>query len=72
MKKILLTLVVTLFSMNSLFAQDIAKKADGIYNGKLWINLMAPVDDDTDFTEGQEIKVFANNDNTVTFALYNF
>ena len=72
MKKILLTLVVTLFSMNSLFAQDIAKKADGIYNGKLWISLMAPVDDDTDFTEGQEIKVFANNDNTVTFALYNF
>ena len=72
MKKILLTLVVTLFSMNSLFAQDIAKKADGIYNGKLWISLMAPIDDDTDFTEGQEIKVFANNDNTVTFALYNF
>ena len=72
MKKILLTLVVTLFSMNSLFAQDIAKKADGIYNGKLWISLMASVDDDTDFTEGQEIKVFANNDNTVTFALYNF
>ena len=72
MKKILLTLVVTLFSVNSLFAQDIAKKADGVYNGKLWISLMAPVDDDTDFTEGQEIKVFANNDNTVTFALYNF
>ena len=72
MKKILLTLVVTLFSMNSLFAQDIAKKADGIYNGKLWISLMAPVDDDTDFTDGQEIKVFANNDNSVTFALYNF
>lgn len=72
MKKILLTLVVTLFSMNSLFAQDIAKKADGIYNGKLWISLMAPVDEDTDFTEGQEIKVFANDDNTVTFALYNF
>ena len=56
MKKILLTLGVTLLSMNSLFAQDIAKKADGIYNGKLWISLMAPVDDDTDFTEGQEIK----------------
>ena len=72
MKKILLTLVVTLFSMNSLFAQDIAKKADGIYNGKLWISLMAPIDDDTDFTEGQEIKVFPNEDNTVTFALYNF
>lgn len=72
MKKILLTLVVTLFSVNSMFAQDIAKKADGIYNGKLWISLMAPIDDDTDFTEGQEIKVFANNDNTVTFALYNF
>ena len=72
MKIILLTLVVTLFSMNSLFAQDIAKKADGIYNGKLWISLMAPVDEDTDFTEGQEIKVFAYNDNTVTFALYNF
>ena len=33
MKKILLTLVVTLFSVNSIFAQDIAKKADGIYNG---------------------------------------
>lgn len=72
MKKILLTLVVTLFSVNSMFAQDIAKKADGIYNGKLWISLMAPVDEDTDFTEGQEIKVFPNEDNTVTFALYNF
>ena len=72
MKKILLTLVVTLFSMNSLFAQDIAKKADGIYNGKLWISLMAPVDDETEATDGQEIKVFANNDNSVTFALYNF
>ena len=72
MKKILLTLVVTLFSVNSMFSQEIAKKADGIYNGKLWISLMAPVDEDTDFTEGQEIKVFANNDNTVTFALYNF
>ena len=72
MKKILLTLVVTLFSVNSLFAQDIAKKADGIYNGKLWISLMAPVDDETEATDGQEIKVFANNDNSVTFALYNF
>lgn len=72
MKKILLTLVVTLFSMNSLFAQDIAKKADGIYNGKLWINLMSPIDDETEATDGQEIKVFANNDNSVTFALYNF
>ena len=72
MKKILLTLVVTLFSMNSLFAQDIAKKADGIYNGKLWISLMSPIDDETEATDGQEIKVFANNDNSVTFALYNF
>lgn len=72
MKKILLTLVVTLFSVNSMFAQDVAKKADGIYNGNLWISLMAPIDDDTDFTEGQEIKVFPNEDNTVTFALYNF
>lgn len=72
MKKILLTLVVTLFSVNSMFAQDVAKKADGVYNGKLWISLMAPIDDDTDFTEGQEIKVFPNEDNTVTFALYNF
>ena len=72
MKKILLTLVVTLFSVNSMFSQEIAKKADGIYNGKLWISLMAPVDEDTDFTDGQEIKVFANNDNSVTFALYNF
>ena len=72
MKKILLTLVVTLFSMNSLFAQDIAKKADGVYNGKLWISLMSPIDDETEATDGQEIKVFANNDNSVTFALYNF
>ena len=72
MKKILLTLVVTLFSVNSIFAQDIAKKADGIYNGKLWISLMAPIDDETEFTDGQEIKVFPNEDNTVTFALYNF
>ncbi len=72
MKKILLTLVVTLFSVNSMFAQDVAKKADGIYNGKLWISLMAPIDDETEFTDGQEIKVFPNEDNTVTFALYNF
>ena len=72
MKKILLTLVVTLYSVNSMFAQDVAKKADGIYNGKLWISLMAPVDDETEATDGQEIKVFANNDNSVTFALYNF
>lgn len=72
MKKILLTLVVTLFSMNSLFAQDIAKKADGIYNGKLWINLMSPIDDESEPVEGQEIKIFPNGENTVTFALYNF
>ena len=72
MKKILLTLVVTLFSVNSMFAQDVAKKADGVYNGKLWISLMAPIDDETEFTDGQEIKVFPNEDNTVTFALYNF
>ena len=72
MKKILLTLVVTLFSMNSLFAQDIAKKADGIYNGKLWINLMSPIDDESEPVEGQEIKIFPDGENTVTFALYNF
>ena len=72
MKKILLTLVVTLFSMNSLFAQDIAKKADGVYNGKLWINLMSPIDDESEPVEGQEIKIFPNGENTVTFALYNF
>lgn len=72
MKKILLTLVVTLFSMNSLFAQDIAKKADGIYNGKLWISLMSPIDDESEPVEGQEIKIFPDGENTVTFALYNF
>lgn len=72
MKKFLLTLVVTLFSMNSLFAQDIAKKADGIYNGKLWINLMSPIDDESEPVEGQEIKIFPDGENTVTFALYNF
>ena len=72
MKKILLTLVVTLFSMNSLFAQDIAKKADGIYNGKLWINLMSPIDDESEPVEEQEIKIFPDGENTVTFALYNF
>ena len=72
MKKILLTLVVTLFSVNSIFAQDIAKKADGIYNGKLWISLMEEIDDETEALEEQEIKVFPNEDNTVTFALYNF
>ena len=72
MKKILLTLVVTLFSMNSLFAQDIANKADGIYNGKLWIKLMSPIDDESEPVEGQEIKIFPNGENTVTFALYNF
>ena len=72
MKKILLTLVVTLFSMNSLFAQDIAKKADGIYNGKLWISLMNPIDDESEPVEGQEIKIFPDGENTVTFALYNF
>ena len=60
MKKILLTLVVTLFSMNSLFAQDIVKKADGIYNGKLWINLMSPIDDESEPVEGQEIKIFTD------------
>ena len=72
MKKILLTLVVTLFSVNSIFAQDIAKKADGIYNGKLWINLMSPIDDESEPVEGQEIKIFPDGENTVTFALYNF
>ena len=72
MKKILLTLVVTLFSVNSLFAQDIAKKADGVYNGKLWINLMSPIDDESEPVEGQEIKIFPDGENTVTFALYNF
>lgn len=72
MKKILLTLVVTLFSVNSIFAQDVAKKADGIYNGKLWINLMTPIDDESEPVEGQEIKIFPDGENTVTFALYNF
>lgn len=72
MKKILLTLVVTLFSVNSMFAQDVAKKADGVYNGKLWINLMNPIDDESEPVEGQEIKIFPDGENTVTFALYNF
>ena len=72
MKKFLLTLAVTLFSMNSMFAQEIAKKADGIYNGKLWINLMSPIDDESEPVEGQEIKIFPDGENTVTFALYNF
>ncbi|MGM9692274.1 MAG: calycin-like domain-containing protein [Alloprevotella sp.] len=72
MKKFLLTLVVTLFAANSIFAQDVAKKADGVYNGDLWISLMEEIEDDTDALEGQEIKVFPNEDNTVTFALYNF
>lgn len=72
MKKFLLTLFAALLSMNSLFAQNIAKQADGIYSGDLWVCLFEPAFDDETKSPGESVQIYVDGEGTVTLALYNF
>lgn len=72
MKKFLLTAAVLLCTAFGARAQSVAADIAGNYTGDLYISLGAPITDETEPITGQQVTLTADEDGTVTLALYNF
>ena len=71
MKKTLLTLIAILAMSTTVLAQNIADLV-GSYKGDLYIQLMEPINEESEALPNQSIKIEAGQGQSINFALYNF
>ena len=71
MKKLLLTIMTVLTMGVTATAQNIADLV-GTYKGDLYIQLIDPINEETEALPNQSIKIEAGEGKSINFALYNF